>query len=227
MGIPPAAAIIAAAGAGHRLGSRLPKALVRVAGQPLFLHSVRTFARLRFVHEIVVVLPEAWIREVVRLYGKDLVRLRVTRLVAGGDRRQDSVRNGLEATTAPIVLVHDAARPLVTARAIRDVAATAARHGGAVLAMPAVDTIKVADAQGRILSTPERTRVWHAQTPQGFRREVLLRAYRKAGRADATDDSQLVERAGGRVVVVPSDATNFKVTDPSDLRRASALLAKG
>lgn len=226
MGIPSAAAIIAAAGTGRRLGSRLPKALVRVAGQPLFLHSVGTFAGLRFVREIVVVLPGDCIGKVVRRYGKELERLRVTRLVAGGERRQDSVQRGLEATTAPIVLVHDAARPLVTAGAVRAVAAAAARHGAAVLAMPAVDTIKLADARGRVLSTPERSRVWHAQTPQGFRREILLRAYRKAGRADATDDSQLVERAGGDVAVVPSDATNFKVTDPSDLRRAAALLSR-
>lgn len=224
MRIPPTGVILAAAGAGRRLGGRLPKALVPLAGKPLFLHSLETFSRLPFVREIVVVLPAGWGERVERRYGRRLRACRVTRLVEGGARRQDSVRQGLRALSSPLVLVHDAARPLVSARAIRAVARAAARHGGAVLASPAVDTVKIADARGFVRATPERARVWHAETPQGFRREVLETAYRVNGRAEATDDAQLAERAGRRVAIVPSPGPNFKVTTREDLARAAKVL---
>lgn len=226
MKVPPTGVIIAAAGEGRRLGSRLPKALVPVAGRPLFLHSVRTFSSCSFVREIVLVLPGEWIERVRKSYGKELLRRRVVALVPGGARRQDSVLEGLKAITSPVVLVHDAARPLVTREAIRDVAGSAAANGAAVLAAPAVDTVKVADARGRVLETPDRSRVWLAQTPQGFRRKVLLTAYRVNGSAEATDDVQLVERMGGKVVIVPSHSANFKVTTREDLARAEKALDK-
>lgn len=225
MRIPGASVILAAAGRGERLGARVPKAFVPLAGRPLFEHSLETFAALPFVREILLVVPPGWAERVERRYGARLRRRKVARVIEGGRRRQDSVRAGLAAASAPLVLVHDAARPLVSAAAARAVARAAARHGAAVLARPAVDTVKIADRRGRVVVTPERARVWHAETPQGFRREVLAAAYRAAGRADATDDAQLVERAGGRVVVVPSKAPNFKVTGPEDLRRAEGLLS--
>lgn len=227
MAVPPTGVIVAAAGEGRRLGSRLPKALVPVAGVPLFLHSVRTFSGCPFVREIVLVLPGEWIERIRKAHGKELIRRRVTAMVAGGARRQDSVFEGLRATTAPIVLVHDAARPLVTREAVRDVAAAAAKAGAAVLAAPAVDTVKIADARGRVIETPDRARVWLAQTPQGFRRRVLMNAYTVNGNADATDDVQLVERAGGKVVIVPCHSANFKVTTREDLARAEKVLDKG
>jgi 2-C-methyl-D-erythritol 4-phosphate cytidylyltransferase len=224
MKIPQTGVILAAAGEGRRLGSRLPKALVPLAGTPLFLHSLRTFAALPFVKEIAVVLPAEWVERIRKQLGRRLETLKVTTLVPGGARRQDSVRIGLEATTSPIVLVHDAARPLITREAIIAVTLAAQRHGAAVLAHPAVDTIKIADARGRVVNTPDRSQVWHAQTPQGFRRDVFRTAYKVNGRKDATDDVQLVERAGGKVVIVPGPASNFKVTTPDDLARAAALL---
>lgn len=226
MRIPSASVIVAAAGRGERLGARGPKAFVPVAGRPMFWHSVETFAALPFVGEIVLVVPPGWAARVQRRYGPRLRRCKAARIVEGGRRRQDSVRAGLEASSLPLVLVHDAARPLVTARAVRAVALAAARHGAAVLAAPAVDTIKIADRRGRVVVTPERSRLWHAQTPQGFRREVLQAAYRAAGRADATDDAQLVERLGGPVVVVPSKDPNFKVTTLEDLRRVEVFLKR-
>jgi 2-C-methyl-D-erythritol 4-phosphate cytidylyltransferase len=224
MKIPQTGVILAAAGEGRRLGSRLPKALVPLAGTPLFLHSLRTFAALPFVKEIAVVLPAEWVDRIRRTLGKRLETLKVTTLVPGGARRQDSVRIGLEATTSPVVLVHDAARPMITREAITAVALAAAKHGAAVLAHPAIDTIKIADARGRVVSTPDRSQVWHAQTPQGVRRDVFLNAYKVNGRRDATDDVQLVERAGGKVVIVAGPASNFKVTTAEDLARAGALL---
>ncbi len=224
MKIPPVAVILAAAGEGRRLGSRLPKALVPLAGTPLFLHSLRTFAALPFVREIAVVLPAEWVARIRKTLGKRLETLKVTTLVPGGARRQDSVRIGLDSTQSPIVLVHDAARPLITRDAITAVALATAKHGAAVLAHPAVDTIKIADARGRVVSTPDRAQVWHAQTPQGVRRAVFQNAYKVNGRKDATDDVQLVERAGGKVVIVPGPAGNFKVTTPEDLIRAQTYI---
>jgi 2-C-methyl-D-erythritol 4-phosphate cytidylyltransferase len=224
MKIPATGVILAAAGEGRRLGSKLPKALVPLAGTPLFLHSLRTFAALPFVKEIAVVLPPEWVEKIRTQLDKRLKTLKVTTLVPGGARRQDSVRIGLEALRSPIILVHDAARPLITRKAIADVALAASRHGAAVLCSPAVDTIKIADARGRVESTPDRARLWHAQTPQGIRRSVFLNAYTVNGQADATDDVQLVERAGGTVRIVSGPATNFKVTTPEDLARAEKLL---
>jgi 2-C-methyl-D-erythritol 4-phosphate cytidylyltransferase len=226
MPVPPTGVILAAAGEGRRLGYPLPKALVPLAGRPLFLHSLRTFASLPFVREIALVLPADWIDRVRARHGRDLARLKVAALVPGGARRQDSVLEGLRSTRSPIVLVHDAARPLVSEKAVGDLATAAAKRGAAVLAAPAVDTIKIADAAGRVVSTPDRARVWHAQTPQGFRRKVLEAAYRANGDEDATDDVQLVERSGRTVWIVPGDPLNFKVTTRDDLRRAARLLRR-
>ena len=226
MKVPQTGVIIAAAGEGRRLGYALPKALVPVAGKPLFLHSVLTFAALPFVREIVVVLPEDWIERIRARYGKILARKKVRTLVPGGARRQDSVLQGLRASSSPIILVHDAARPLVRGEAIRNVALAASRHGAAVLAAPAVDTVKIADRKGWVVDTPDRTSLWLAQTPQGFRRRLLLTAYQVNGEADATDDVQLVERSGRKVMIVPSQSANFKITTPEDLERAKKLLDK-
>lgn len=212
--------IVAAGGAGKRLGADRPKALVPVGGAPLYIYSIRTFASLPFVREIVLVLPGEWV---------DRVRPpRDVRVVAGGARRQDSVRNGLKATdpSSDVVLVHDAARPFATPRLIRAVAEAARRHGAAVPGVPVVDTIKIVDGRGRVVETPPRDRMRAAQTPQGFRRELLVEAYRRAGRRDATDDVQLVERIGGRVVVVEGDPANYKLTTPEDFRRAEAKLVR-
>lgn len=225
MKIPNTGVILAAAGEGRRLGSKLPKALVPLAGTPLFLHALRTFAALPYVREIAVVLPPEWVDRIQAQLGRRLQTLKVTTLVPGGARRQDSVKIGLDRLTTPIVLVHDAARPLISRQAITDVTLAAAKHGAAVLAHPAVDTIKIADRRGRVVSTPDRSQVWHAQTPQGFKRNVLMNAYKVNGRLDATDDVQLVERAGGTVRIVPGPASNFKVTTADDLVRAAGLMA--
>jgi 2-C-methyl-D-erythritol 4-phosphate cytidylyltransferase len=221
-----ASVIIAAAGEGRRMGRRIPKAFLPLAGRPLLLHSVETFASLSFVAEIVLVLPEPWIARALRLFGPKLARLKVTKIVPGGLRRQDSVENGLRVTTSPIVLVHDAARPLVSREVARRAMAGARRHGAVVIALPARDTTKVVGAGGIVRSTPDRATLWVAQTPQAFRREVLLEAYRRSGARDATDEAQLVERSGGRVRVVEGDAANFKVTTSEDLARAEWMLGR-
>jgi 2-C-methyl-D-erythritol 4-phosphate cytidylyltransferase len=217
-------AIIPAAGAGRRMSGETPKLLLTLGGRPVLAHTLSAFEKASLVEGVVVVASELTLdacrREVVERFGFR----KVSTLVLGGAERQDSVRAGLEATRSPLVLVHDAARPLVTPQAIRNVARAAHRHGAAVLASPAVDTVKIVNGRGRVVDTPDRARVWLAQTPQGFRRRVLETAYRRNGRRDATDDVQLVERAGGRVVVVPGNGTNFKVTTREDLLRAEKVL---
>lgn len=221
--------IVAAAGAGRRVGARRPKAFLLLAGKPLFLYSIETFASLPFVREIVLVAPSLWIRRILREWGRALLRCRVAKIVAGGERRQDSVWNGLRITDTQcdVVLVHDAARPFVSREVIRRTADAARRHGAALPVVPSVDTVKIVDGRGRVRETPERDSVRAAQTPQGFLRRTLVRAYQAAGDRDATDDAQLVERAGGRVIAVPGDPGNFKVTTPEDLRRAEEIVRRG
>ncbi len=217
-----ASVILAAGGAGTRLGAALPKALVPLAGKPLFLYSLELFAAIPFVREIVLVLPEPWVERVARKHGKLLRERKVIKIVPGGRRRQDSVLCGLRVSDPRnrVVLVHDAARPFAPPGMIRRVATAAQHHGAAVPVVPISDTLKVLDARGLVVETPRRDRLRAAQTPQGFRREVLLEAYRRAGRREVTDDVQLVERVAGRVAAVDGDVGNFKVTTPEDLRRA-------
>lgn len=198
-----------------------------VAGKPMLLHSVQTFLARPDVCAVVCVLPQQYVADPPPwLLQNDLDRLLLS---VGGRERGDSVRSGLEdlVPDARIVLVHDAARPLVTSATI-DRVVNAARGGvGAVAAVPVVDTLKQVDADGRIVATVGRDRLWRAQTPQGFPRDVLERAYREALAAGvaATDDAALVERIGVPVVVVLGSERALKVTDAADLQRAELLAA--
>jgi len=215
-------AIIVAAGAGRRLGAGLPKAFVRLCGRPMVLCSLSAFQRHPGVGEIVLVVPpgyvdrlEAWRRRYPKL----------SRIIAGGRERTDSVRAGLGALSPECrtVLVHDAARPLVSPGDISAVIAATARHGAAILAAPVADTVKLARGR-KILKTVDRTGLWKAQTPQGFRRRLIEQAYARRGRA--TDDSLLLERAGVTVRLVPAKGENIKVTTTTDLEIATCLLLK-
>lgn len=214
-----------AAGRGVRAGAGEPKQFRPVAGAPLVLHALRPFLQHPAVHRVVLVLPPdiaaappAWLAD---LAGERLL------LVAGGAERQDSARAGLAALppACQVILVHDGARPLPDGGVIDRVIAEARAGRGAVAAVPLSDTIKEVDPEGRIRATVPRERLWRAQTPQGFPRALLERAY--AGMdpaAPATDDAGLVERAGGTVVVVPDTTRNLKVTTPADLALAELLL---
>jgi len=150
------------------------------------------------------------------------------RIVAGGATRGDSVLAAIEGLppSLDLIAVHDAARPLVTPEIIHRCFKEAALGRGAVAGWPAVDTLKEVEAGGRVVATPPRDRIWHAQTPQVFPREMILEAYRAAAGAGLrdTDDSALVERWGGEVVMVPGSAWNLKVTRPQDLALAELFL---
>ena len=205
--------IVPAGGSGERLGADRPKAFVVCAGRPLIEWSLDVLGAV--CDRVVVAAPEGYDE------GPDRVR--------GGDSRSASVRNALAAAPeAELVVVHDAARPLVT-RELVERCLTALEPGvdGAIAAVPMTDTVKEAAPDGRVLRTLDRSSLWSIQTPQVFRADVLRRALERdaAALAAATDDAALVEDAGGVVTVVEAFPENLKVTRESDLRIAEALLA--
>ncbi|WP_328959354.1 2-C-methyl-D-erythritol 4-phosphate cytidylyltransferase [Kitasatospora purpeofusca] len=238
-----AAAVVPAAGRGERLGPGAPKALRDLGGVPLLVHAVRALTRSRAVGLVVVAAPADGVAEVVALLDSHGLEGKDIRVVAGGDTRQESVRLGLAAIPAEvgIVLVHDAARPLVPVEVV-DAVASAVRAGAeaVVPAVPLADTVKrvepVRGGPEPVLDTPDRATLRAVQTPQGFRRDTLAEVHAKAlaeeeagaegGLPPVTDDAGLVERFGGRVVVVPGHEEAFKVTRPLDLVLAEAVLAR-
>ena len=211
-----AVALLVAAGSGERLGADGPKAFVVLAGRPMLEWSVVAL-RAAGIEEIVVALPPGGVAPPGCIG------------VAGGATRSESVRSALRAALpGEHVVVHDAARPLVTPAHFRDALAALADADAAIAAAPMTDTVKEAGEDRRVTATLDRTRLWAIQTPQAFRREALERALDvdAATLARATDDAWLVERAGGTVRVVESTAENFKITTPHDLRVAELLLGE-
>jgi 2-C-methyl-D-erythritol 4-phosphate cytidylyltransferase len=217
--------IVVAAGAGTRAGAHEPKQFRWVAGKPMLLHSVSTFQQRPDVGMVVCVLPRdragdppPW------LFQCDLERMLVS---VGGLERSDSVANGLEdlPEELDIVVVHDAARPLVPPDVIDRVIAQARRGTGAVPALPVTDTLKRASDGGQVRETVSRAGLWRAQTPQAFPREMIVRAYVEARAAgvSGTDDAALCERIDLPVVLVPGSELALKITTEEDFARAEAL----
>ncbi|MEU2620563.1 2-C-methyl-D-erythritol 4-phosphate cytidylyltransferase [Streptomyces sp. NPDC007157] len=229
------AAVIPAAGRGVRLGPGAPKALRTLNGTPMLIHAVRALAASRAVSLVVVVAPSDGAPEVKSLLDAHALPDRTDFLVVpGGDSRQESVKLGLDALPPDydIVLVHDAARPLVPVDTV-DAVIQAVRDGAhaVVPALPLADTVKEvepATVQGDpepVVATPQRARLRAVQTPQGFDRTTLVRAHETVT-DNVTDDASMVEQLGERVVVVPGHEEAFKVTRPLDLVLAEAVLAR-
>jgi 2-C-methyl-D-erythritol 4-phosphate cytidylyltransferase len=221
-----AVALLVAAGSGERLGAGRPKAFAVLAGRPMLEWSLDAL-RAAGIHDIVVALPPEG-RGVVGAGPSAVVGLgRGAIPVAGGATRSQSVRAALRAAPPGDVVVHDAARPLVTPDHFRAALAALEDADCAIAAAPVTDTVKEAGPDGRVTATLDRSRLWAVQTPQAFRRAALERALDvdDAMLARATDDAWLVERAGGTVRVVESTPANLKVTTPFDLRLAEHLLA--
>lgn len=214
---------VPAAGIGARMGGRR-KPWLELDGEPLLLHALRPFLAHDDVVAIRVALspsdatdPPGWLAG---LDGR-------VRIVPGGDTRAESVRRALDAlpTGLGVIVVHDAARPLVDPELLERCLAVARGGKGAVAGCPATDTLKEVDADGRVVGTPDRERVWHAQTPQAFPAAALRRAYAELDDpGSATDDATLVERTGGTVMMVRATAHNLKVTRPGDLALAELFL---
>lgn len=211
------------------MGGRLPKQFLTLGGMPILVHSLRALEAADSVSEIILAVPEAdrefCLSEIITPYGFK----KVTKIVAGGAQRQDSVRHGLEAVGADVnvVLVHDAVRPFLTVDMIGRVVEAAVKHGAAVVAIPMRDTVKLVGADGLIEKTVDRGGLWLAQTPQAFRRTLFQEAHRRAqlDGFHGTDDVQLVERLGHPVAVVEGSGENIKITRPEDLGIGEAILA--
>ena len=215
-------AIIAAGGRGHRLGGALPKQLLTIDGRAILDLSVAAFAGHPAIGEVIVALPADLAADppayLSRSAGAPI------RIVAGGARRQDSVANAFRAVgeRADVVVIHDAARPFVSATLISKTIEAAIEGGAAVAAVQARDTVKRVDGS-RVRETIARESVYLAQTPQAFRRAVLADAIARGGAEDATDEALLAERAGHSVRVVDGERTNIKITTPEDLEMAETI----
>jgi 2-C-methyl-D-erythritol 4-phosphate cytidylyltransferase len=222
-------AIVPAGGAGKRMGGATPKQFLMLGEWPMLLYSLRVLDQSPSVAEVILVVPKEErahaLADVVERYRVK----KVLKVVAGGATRQESVSNGLQETGADveIVVVQDAVRPFVTEDLIEGSIQMARKVGGAVVAIPMKDTPKQVGPDGLIQKTLDRTGLWHAQTPQTFRRAILVEAYRKAQaeHIHATDDAALVERLGQPVGIVPGSWENIKITTPEDLMIAEAVLA--
>jgi len=217
-------AILVAAGRGERLGSDQPKAFAKLGELPLLAEPLRRLDESDWVDAVVVVAPPGW-EEPAILLAEELGCAKVRACVAGGETRAASVRNGLAevADDAAVVLVHDAARPLLADDVIERVLAPLAEGwDGVVPGLPVADTLKRVGADGGVGETVARDGLWAVQTPQAFPVDTLRRAVACGG--DATDCAGLVEAAGGRVKVVPGDPLLLKVTTLDDLARVASLL---
>jgi 2-C-methyl-D-erythritol 4-phosphate cytidylyltransferase len=222
-------AVIPAGGSGTRMGADVPKQFLPLGGVPMLLHSLRAFDRAPSVDTVILVVQRDERRraltDVIERYGVK----KVQKVIAGGETRQQSVYNGLKETDpdVEIVVVHDAVRPFVTDDLIEQSIEAARKGSGAIVAVPMKDTPKQAGLDRQIQRTLDRNSLWMAQTPQTFRRDVLLEAYEKAAieHLQATDDAALVERLGHKVGIVAGTWENIKITTPEDLIIAEAILA--
>jgi len=219
-----ASAILLAAGKGLRLRSRISKPLVKVAGRPLILYSLSALSREGGLKDIIVVASKNNRAGITALIKKHKIK-KVSRVVLGGRRRQDSVRSGLKALTqgAGLVLIHDSARPFIDSKSISSAIRSGEKNGAAVIAVRVSSTIKSVRAGLWVEKTLDRKQLWEIQTPQVFNTRLLLSAYKKYGDSEVTDDASLIEKMGKRVAVVEGSKLNIKVTSPEDLKIAGGI----
>lgn len=222
--------LIPAAGMGRRMGGGGNKQYLALAEKPILAHTLSIFQNHPLVDHIYVISPSDEIAycqsEVVDRFGFNKVRA----LVPGGVERQDSVRNGLEACDSrgeDIVLIHDGVRPFFSPQLIEPMVLRTKQQGACVVGVPVKDTIKEVEG-GRICGTPERSRLWHVQTPQAFRFDLIMEAHRKALEEGftGTDDASLVERLGESVDMMEGGYRNIKITTPEDMVLAKAFLSE-
>ncbi|NIK80135.1 2-C-methyl-D-erythritol 4-phosphate cytidylyltransferase [Paenibacillus castaneae] len=219
--------VIVAAGRGTRMGTKESKQYLQLRDKPILVHTLELFQSMDTVREAVLVVGSDDVQRC-RDWVTEYALTKIKAVVAGGKERQHSVYCGLQALTTEWVMVHDGVRPLVTANAVRACCEAAEQSGASVLAVPVKDTIKQVNEAGVIVSTPDRRSLWAIQTPQAFRRVLLLDAHERAIAEGfiGTDDAMVVERLGAEVTVAEGEYTNIKITTPEDLPWAEFLLAK-
>jgi 2-C-methyl-D-erythritol 4-phosphate cytidylyltransferase len=242
-------ALVLAAGKGLRFNSRTPKALAKIRSKPVILYSLETLSAHSSLRDIIIVVNDRNSKAIEELVRRNALN-KVRRIVRGGERRQDSVANALCVLEngCSLVLIHDAARPFVSRELISHLIQEATRCGAAIAGVPVKATIKrvvtkstpghkgLAGARSCAQShkdtskiivekTLDRSALWEIQTPQVFKKELILEAYKKYGRPDATDDAMLVEKLGKKVSIVLGSYDNIKITTPEDLVLAEAILS--
>jgi 2-C-methyl-D-erythritol 4-phosphate cytidylyltransferase len=218
--------IVPAAGRGERLGGEEPKPFIAVAGRPMLAHVLVTLSKVPGLEAIVVAVEAGWQGQATIVADEHVPGAHVE-IVRGGGSRQESVRAALAVVPDDVrqVVVHDAARPLVTVELVQATLSALERAPGAICAVPVSDTLKSADGQV-VGETVSRADLWRAQTPQAFRAAAFRAAHDRAAAEgfEGTDDAALLERVGAGVIIVTGDPRNIKVTDPEDLVMAEALL---
>ncbi|MHB8908187.1 MAG: 2-C-methyl-D-erythritol 4-phosphate cytidylyltransferase [Syntrophales bacterium] len=223
-------AIIPAGGAGRRMGASVPKQYLPLAGIPVILHTLRAFQSALVIDEIYLVVPEGDIPEITSGIVAHYGLTKVSRVLAGGPERQDSVRNALAHVRDEhgIILVHDGVRPFVSGELIRRAVTAADQCGAATVGVPVRDTVKEVSPAGWVVKTVPREGLWLTQTPQAFQRPIIRAAYEKAGQEgfSGTDDASVVERMGVPVRMVPGESDNIKLTTPEDLLLGEVILRR-
>jgi 2-C-methyl-D-erythritol 4-phosphate cytidylyltransferase len=218
--------IVVAGGMGKRLNSKVPKALVLLKGKPLIAYCLKIFEDHHGIDGVVVVGVGGFLSQFIRCTRRFR---KVRAVVVGGAKRSDSVKCGLNALASDtqLVLVHDAARPFIDRPMIDRLIISLKKDKAAIVGVPVKFTVKKVDRKNLLIQdTPARDLLWEAQTPQGFHKEILVKAHAKKLREEATDDAVLVERMGGKVKMVMGSYRNIKVTTPEDIILARQLLAK-
>ena len=218
-------AIIVAGGSSQRMG--FDKLLALIDGKPVVAHSIAAFEQSNSVTEIVLVARAERLSEYEKISESYGFR-KISAVIPGGVRRQDSVSRGLEKLQqgTEFVAVHDAARPLVSADLIERLFLCARDHGGATSAAPIVDTLKRVDREHLVVGSVDRQNLFGVQTPQIFQRALLEKAYQAVFHTglEVTDEISAVEHIGGKVILLPNNSPNFKITYPADLQLAEFLL---
>ncbi|MGO9021388.1 MAG: 2-C-methyl-D-erythritol 4-phosphate cytidylyltransferase [Syntrophobacteraceae bacterium] len=230
--MPKTCVIVPAAGSGTRIGGAIPKQFIRLGGKPLLAHTLSTLANLPFISIVFLIVAEGHIPDAVEVVS-GWSRQRASHvpeisIIAGGAERRDSVYNGLKKLPAECdwVMIHDAVRPFASSGLIKAVWEGARTAGACIAAIPSTDTVKHA-RDGVVRQTLSRDEIWLVQTPQVFRKQIVLAAYEKAVSAGwtGTDDASFVERMGVPVSIVNGERTNIKVTTPEDLQWAEWFLS--
>lgn len=223
------AAVIVAGGSGKRMGTAIKKQFIKLRDKEVLAYTIEAFNKLEEISEIIVVTGEEDIekveKEIIQAYRLN----KVSKVVAGGKERQDSVHNGLMAVADEMeyVMIHDGARPFISEEVLRRAIDKTIECKATIVAVPVKDTIKMINPETQIVeTTPSREMLWSVQTPQSFDKELLKAAYKEANEKglQVTDDSMIVEAYGKQVAVVLGEYTNIKITTPEDLVVGESIL---
>jgi 2-C-methyl-D-erythritol 4-phosphate cytidylyltransferase len=224
-------AIVLAAGRGLRYKAKLSKPLLQINGQPVIIYCLKIISSLSLVRDIIVVVNPQNLNRIKNKLKQYRIK-KMSKVILGGQKRQDSVRNALEVvdSRADFILIHDGVRPFIDRNTVLKAIKEAKRCGAAIVGVPVKSTIKVvagrrSQVAGNFMvkKTLDRNELWEIQTPQVFKKELILEAYKKFGDAEVTDDAMLVEKLGAKVSVVLGSYQNIKITTPEDLAIAKAI----